>query len=252
MHPRKSCQQSPSLKGAVSATHLVDPFPLLCLAVCLKTGQLQTILHRGVLSLVVCDVNSLRYIIPANAVQGFWIPRRVSDRKRFKREQRDRRRTHRTLWRLLPEARPDREHVSLENVFARDLDIEKEKKLCVELGFPWSAFPRSSFTYRYRRPSRAKFRPPQPTPPSLEIPNRDGWTAHQVVRAIEKHGWSTAVSNAVFTLVYEQRLDEVPGGKRLRVANVASQRGLAAKTLSQYAWVVRKELREDSAAPPLG
>jgi len=238
------------LPSQLCKSHLFEPFPLLCLVVCLKTGRLRTHLHRKTLSLVVCDVNSLRYIIPATAVAGFWIPRRVSDRKKFKREQRERKRIHRALWRLLPEARPaDTENVPVESVFACDLDIQKKKNLCLELGFPWWAFPRSSVTYRYQRPSRAKVRLPEPTPPALETPNKDGWTADQVVRAIEKHGWSNALSNAVFALVYEQRLDEIPGGMRLRVADIATQHGLSAKTLSQYIWLVRKELRK--SAPSL-
>ena len=136
----------------------------------------------------------------------------------------------------------------MESVFPRDLDFQKKNNLCLELGFPLWAFQRSSFTYRYQRPSRAKLRLPKPALPSLEAPNKDGWTAKEVVRAVEKHAWDNNVSSAVFTIVTEQRLDEIPGDKRLRVADVAAERGLSVKTLSQYVWRVRSDLRNSSAA----
>ena len=231
--------------------HLFDPFSLLCAVVCLKTGRLKTILNRKMPSVVLHEANALRYILRADGIEaGFWIPCRPSDRERFRIERQRRRKVGTTqkppLWRGEP--RPDREHVPVESIFPSDLDIQITKNLWLELELPWWPFPRPAFTYRYQRPSRAKLRMPKPAPPSLETANRDGWTAHQVVRAIEKHGWSDTISNAVFTLVYEQRLDEIPRDKRLRVADVAAERGLSVKTLSQYVWLVRKELRGSAAA----
>jgi hypothetical protein len=230
--------------------HLFDPFPMLCSVVCLKKGPLKTILHRKMPSVVLHETNALQYIVRADAIEaGFWIPCRASDRQRFRIERQRRRKVSTTrkppLWRGEP--RPDREHVPVESIFPSAMDLQRTKNLWVQLELPWWPFQRPSFTYRYQRPSRAKLRMPKPTP-SLETANREGWTAHQVVRAIEKHGWSDTVSNAVFTLVYEQRLDEIPGDKRLRVADVAAERGLCVKTLSQYVWLVRKELRGSAAA----
>jgi hypothetical protein len=234
-----------------SHEHLFDAFPLLCTAVCLKTGQLKTVLHRGTLSVVVHETNSLRYIVRGDATEaGFWIPCRPSDRERFRIERRRRRKVSTTqkppVWQGEP--RPDWEHVPVESIFPSALDFQKTKSLWFELELPWWPFPRPAFTYRYQRPSRAKLRMPKPASPSLETQNKDGWAAHEVVRAIEKHGWGDAISNAVFTLVYEQRLDKIPRDKRLRVADVAAERGLSAKTLSQYVWLVRKGLRGSAAA----
>jgi hypothetical protein len=235
---------------ATSDRYEFDRFPLLCAVVCLKTGQLRTILHRKMPSVVLHETNALQYIVRADAIEaGFWIPCRASDRQRFRIERQRRRKVSTTqkppVWQGEP--RPDWEHVPVESIFPSALDFQRTKNLWVELELPWWPFQRPSFTYRYQRRSRAKLRMPRPAP-SLQIQNKDGWTAHQVVRAIEKHGWSDTVSNAVFTLVYEQRLDEIPGDKRLRVADVAAERGLCVKTLSQYVWLARKELRGSAAA----
>jgi hypothetical protein len=77
--------------------HLFDPFPLLCAAVCLKTGRLKTILHREMPSVVLHEANALRYILRADGIEaGFWIPCRPSDRERFRIETQRRRKVSTT------------------------------------------------------------------------------------------------------------------------------------------------------------
>ena len=60
-----------------------DRFPLACLAVSISQGGFKTIHHKKVLSLVTRETATLRHILPADTEAGFWIPRRLSDRKRF-------------------------------------------------------------------------------------------------------------------------------------------------------------------------
>ncbi len=74
-----------------------DRFPLACLAVSLRQGGFRTIHHGDRLSLVVNNTPTLRYILPADAEAGFWIPRRLSDRKRFNSERMVRSRRHITM-----------------------------------------------------------------------------------------------------------------------------------------------------------
>ena len=76
---------------------LFDPFPLLCTAVCVKTGRLNTILHRKMPSVVLHEPNALQYIVRADATEaGFWIPGSAFDRERFRIERQRRRKVSTT------------------------------------------------------------------------------------------------------------------------------------------------------------
>lgn len=214
-------------------------FPQKCLLVCLVTGRVKTILHRKRLSLILNQTHSLRHILTAHNEAAFWIPRRDADRKRFKREQRERLRTHRAMsapcW--TGEPRPKGAlTVALEKLLPAPFDFTQLKEISWELEEP-GLYPRLSQPYfRYQRPSRFVFEPSAPPPKTV---NDEGFTAKQVTRVIGKHRWADPTSSAVFEIVYEGR----------KVRDVAAERGLAAKRVSHYVWMVRADLRDVAATP---
>jgi hypothetical protein len=217
--------------------YLFDPFPLLCLVVCIKGIELKTILQHGIPALVLDQTEGLRLIQPADSEAAFWIPRRPADRKRFKLDRRDRSRRHITLappcW--TGDERPTgAQSVPLEKVMPGECEFIHLKNVCWELDEP-DLYPKLTMpSWRYQRPSRAKSMVWTPPPPPVETTNSEGFSQWQVVRAIEKHRWPEVTSSAVLEIVYEER----------RVSEVAEDRGLITKRLSQYAWLVRKALRD--------
>jgi hypothetical protein len=95
-----------------------DRFPMTCLALLIHQGGFKTICHKNTLSLVVDETPSLRCILTPD-FEGFWIPRRATDRKRFKIERTHRRRLDRTLGKppvWTGECRPQYETVPLSQI----------------------------------------------------------------------------------------------------------------------------------------
>src|SRR5271170_4857410 len=72
----------------------LESFPLACLAVSLKHGGFKTIQHKKKLSLVVEKTPNVRRILPVDSELGFWIPRRIGDKRRFFKERQARNRIH--------------------------------------------------------------------------------------------------------------------------------------------------------------
>jgi hypothetical protein len=210
--------------------------------VCL-TGRIRTVLHDDRISLVLEEKGGLRHILSSAdwlTMEGwndFWIPRRDADRKRFNEERRaaKRNRLNETIRRIMPEERPARDAVPIEDAFPSDFNFQEMKRLCLDFECPWHALPHLSHPgYGYKRPSRAK----QPPLPSLVEPLSHGYSAEQVVKIISRHNWDDARAGGVFAVVFEERKPQ----------EVAVERGLLVERLSQYAWIVRSELRKNHAA----
>jgi hypothetical protein len=240
---------------------LYDLFPVLCAQLSL-TGLLRTTSRNGVLSLIWAEQNGLRYFIPAAAnfegFEGFWAPYRILDKQRFRTEQQKHERISKVKAAFPPplwtgEPRPTNyDHVAIEEAFG-SLGFQDLKKL-QEIGFPWKALVHSSFPYLndvrfcplcghtlsrkqkivcadcYERRSRAKEKTPAQ---DITQPNPDGWTGLQVARVIGEHHWDSPAANAVFAVVYENE----------KLAAVAERYQLPQKTLSQYVYRTRKNLR---------
>lgn len=239
--------------GCVIRQHLVDEFPRLCLACCISTGRTRkTVLYRGAPSLIVEANQRLRFILPAHYSwwNGFWIPK-TKERARFNFERQDIRRRGRSIHGKPPmwrgESRPaGAQEVLFECTVENCALLWSAKRWLFRGSFPKSAMP----GWRYKRPSRAKHKEQcalcgkafltnqtiqlycsESCTDKARLPSH-GWKAQQVVDAIRKHDWSDPVPYAVYEAVYEEQ----------RVSIVAAKRNISRKTLSQCAWIVRKDL----------
>src|SRR4029077_1646843 len=135
--------ESPAIsKGFADAFHL-DPFPLLCAALCVRDGRLKTIVHHDSLSVVLVETDHLRCVNTVDGIEEgrvpFWIPRHPSVRKRLGVERRNRSRSHRTLpppvWHGEPRPSGFRT-VRLRTEFP---SLDYLIRVCRDSGYPWSA-----------------------------------------------------------------------------------------------------------------
>src|ERR1700730_5137845 len=170
---------------------------------------------------------------PIESNPGVWIPRRPADRKRFRNEERKRKRSRRVIsapcW--TGEPRPNGAlSVKLESV-----DFTRLKKMCRELEEPVLYPLLSQPVYRSRRPSRFASQPP---PPPIKTTNDEGFAAREVTQVIARHRWNDPVSSAVFPLVYAGR----------RGKEVVADRNVCASRLSHYVWMILKTLRNEASS----
>jgi hypothetical protein len=258
-------EQIPELCDRLS--HLkFDRFPLACLAVSLRQGGFRTIHHDDRLSLVVNNTPTLRYILPADAEAGFWIPRRSSDRKRFNTERLIRRRLRITLrppvW--SGDKRPfGARRVRVRSNFPSQILV---KRLCEELAYPKDAasafFIRAHAPWMTPSPDRRKnvcrsisdtdegkkqrdyvtlpqpAHPYNPASPSRRTHVGGGLKEEQVRLGLTRMRTDDKTKTALFEIVYRKR----------STLQVADEFGVAAENLYVYASRLRSHIRADGGA----
>jgi hypothetical protein len=255
---RELCDRSSHLK--------FDRFPLACLAVSLRQGGFRTIHHGERLSLVVNNTPTLRFILPADAEAGFWIPRRLSDRKRFNIERMVRSRRHITMrppvW--SGDERPfGARRVRVRSNFPSQIMV---KRLCADLAYPKDAasafFIRAHAPWMTPGPDRRKnvcrsmsdtdegnkqrdsvalpqpAHPYNPASPSKRTHVGGGWTEQRVLEGLRNMRMDAKTKAALVEIVYRGR----------STLQVADEFGLAAENLYVYASRLRNHIRAGAGA----
>lgn len=252
---------SPVHERVVGSAPFLDPFPLLCAAVCIRDGRLKTVLHRRRPAIVLAETECLRRIWTIEN-ELFWIPRRAADRIRINVERMRRSRRHRTpLQAPCWHGEPRPAGYRTVKVHSQFPTFGFLKALCGKYGYSWSAAsaalahthvswvrsdkrkkvcPSLSDTDEGRRFDSREIRDPaHPYVGALakQTTVGGGFSRVQVVDAIRNHGWDTETSYALFEIFV--------GGKRTQKA--AEERGLNVRTLYGYAHLIRKNIREKSS-----
>lgn len=135
----------PAQSSSTGAALHLDPYPLLCAAICVSRGRLKTIKHKGEVAVVLDTRARLRYLYRYSAWEmgreGFWVPRRAADRRQL-RDERIRSRLRDKTLQKLPcwegEARPPEARTVLLESAHRCLTA-RERVALSRLGFPFRA-----------------------------------------------------------------------------------------------------------------
>jgi hypothetical protein len=274
--PGPACVSVDEIVSVDDVSFLFDPFPMLCLFLCLITGRVKTILHHEGPAVILDETEHLRCILPADCFENrnasFWIPRRAIDRKKTNVERMWRSRLHRTLrgpyWHGEP---PKPGTVGLRSNFPSLGYL----LYLAGLGYPWvaasAALSRAHAPWSHPHSDKRRntctssgeieregersadpgydpkydsqeyfdpYRPYVPASPARRTKVGGGFTRLQVVGAIAKHGWDTETSCALYEIFFK--------GKPTKVA--AEERGLRVTTLYQYASIIRKDIRGTGGA----
>jgi hypothetical protein len=255
-----------------SACLKYDRFPTVCLAVSIIRGGFKAIHHNDVLSLVIDTTPSLRYILPADAEAGFWIPRHSTDRKRLNHERVWRSRSHRTL-------RPPVWHGDERPAGARRVKVCSNlpsaihaKRLINELAYPPESasafFSRAHCPWMTPKSDRRKntcpnmdgydetttwqqhdhvnlanpAHPYNPASPSRRTHTGGGLTEERVREGLSKMRTDDVTKAALIEIVYRRR----------RTQDVAAEFGLSTANLYVYASRLRERIRQanDSGGVP--
>jgi hypothetical protein len=196
----------------------------------------------------------------------FWIPRRLSDRKRFNVERMTRSRSHLTLpapvWH--GDERPlGARRVRVRSNFPPQIMV---KRLCADLGYPKDAasafFMRAHAPWMSPCPDRRKnvctsisevdqtgkqrafvtlaqpAHPYNPASPSTRTHTGGGWTEQQVLDALRNMRTDAKTKTALVEIVYRRR----------GTLQVADEFDLAAENLSVYASRLRSHIRARAGA----
>jgi hypothetical protein len=225
-----------------------DSFPLACLAVSIRHGGFKTIQYKKKLSLVVEKTESLTHLLPVDAQIGFWIPRSIADKKRFKHERTHRSRRNRTL--APPVWHGDQRPHGARRIKPKcNFPSQPFLAHLKELGYPPAAIRAAQVKAHMfwahvnpaepdRRANGNAFNDPLhpyvPSTPSRRTKVGGAYPKEKVVRALEERGWDSNTQAAVFEVVCYRR----------SAKEVAAQRGLKVTTVYQYV----SRLKEDLAA----
>jgi hypothetical protein len=243
-----------------------DRFPLACLAVSISQGGFRTIHHKKVLSLVARETATLRHILPADAEVGFWIPRRLSDRKRFNVERMTRSRRHLTLRSTVwhGDERPfGARRVRVQSNFPDQIMV---RRLCADLAYPKEAasalFIRAHAPWMTPSPDRRKnvctgmndtdegekqrdsvalaqpAHPYNPASPSRRTQVGGGWTEQRVLDELRNMRTDLKTTTALVEIVYRRR----------GTLEVAGEFGLTAENLYVSASRLRSHIRAGTGA----
>jgi hypothetical protein len=140
--------QSPAIpEGAAPDSPFLEPFPLLCAAICITRGRLKTVSHHCVPAIVLDQTHRFRRIWTAddfeNRREPFWILRWAADEKRLRSEHRAEKFARRRLQRTL---QPPVWHGEKYPSGYRAVKLQTEFpsllyliKLCRDFGYTWSA-----------------------------------------------------------------------------------------------------------------
>jgi hypothetical protein len=145
--PSLSAQPPAIPEGAAPDSPFLEPFPLLCAAICITRGRVKTVSHHCVPAIVLDQTHRFRRIWTAddfeNRREPFWILRWAADEKRLRSEHRAEKFARRRLQRTL---QPPVWHgekcpsgyrtVKLQTEFPSLLYLIK---LCGDFGYTWSA-----------------------------------------------------------------------------------------------------------------
>jgi hypothetical protein len=260
--------QTPAVsKCVVGETLFLEPFPLLCAFICIHAGELKTIKHRHILSIVLAQTEHLRCIWTVGGVENrrtpVWVPRRAKDRKKFNHWRMQESRRHRTLtppvWH--GEKRPWGARCDRYQYEADRPTIDHLAYLCRELGYPIGvaiaavALSTSRFSpdrraaavvnaendgeeLNWARDTHVIQDPEHPYIPACPARRTfigGGFTVTQATRSLRNHNWTLAMHEAVIEVLVKRRPSK----------EVAARRQLNYQTLKGNAGIIKAEIQAD-------
>lgn len=238
----------------------LHPFPLLCAGLCVSTGRLKTVYHKGDVAVILAKTEHLRCLQTALGLMAghapFWVPRRLGDRKTFRFEQQQRNRSDRTLrrpcWRGEPRPQ-DAVTVAPQSAYLSHEELVELMKLGYPLSAACAAVPRSHM--RAVPPDRRKagchdvdeqkagatgytvLQDPEhvymPDSSGRRTTVGGGFSRVQVERGLKKMRVNKPAKNALFDIVY----------KRASTKRTAAKYRLPAEHLYLYATRLRGYIR---------